>query len=105
MIITPTTHLLKLADVAAELSVGERTVQNWIYEKNAPLGSFVKGSVRRVSLQDLTKFVLLNTLNPHRPDWLTAAIESDFRRMLREEMQAMWLEQQRRQGDQIERAA
>jgi hypothetical protein len=84
MIITATTHLLKLSAVAVELSVAERTVQDWVYGEHPVLGSFTKGSVRRVSLEDLTKFILLNTLNPRRPEWLTAPVESNFQEKLRE---------------------
>lgn len=84
MIISPTTHLLKLPVVASQLSVGLRTVEEWVGGERPVLGSFLKGSVRRVSEEDLIKFVLLNTLNPRRPDWVTAPIESHFQEKLRE---------------------
>jgi hypothetical protein len=98
-IVSPTTHLLRVPEVAAELGVCESTVQNWIYAK-APkkpaLESFVKGGVRMVSLEALTRFVLLNSVKPGRPDWLTAAVESDFRQIIRMEVQAALMEMQRK---------
>lgn len=103
VIFSPTTALLKLPEAATELSVGESTLDNWVYGKDPILASFMKDKIRRVSLQDLTRFVLLHTVRPNRPTWLTAAVESDFRKLLRQEVQAEWLELQRRQ--QIERAA
>lgn len=107
MILTPTTHLLKLPEAAAELRVGESTMGEWVFgtrTRDPVLASFTKDKVRRVSLEDLTRFVLLNTVNPKRPDWLTAAVESEFRRQLREMIQAEFNAEAQRRGE-MERAA
>ena len=99
MIIAPTTHLLTLDDVAAETGVVRRTVEEWIHAKD--LGSFKKGGCRRVSLEHLTKFVLLHTFNPRRPEWLTAQVEGDFQKRLREMVQAEFNAEAQRRGERI----
>jgi excisionase family DNA binding protein len=81
-----TTKLLTLDEVAERLGVSRRTVEEWI--ENKFLASFKKGGCRRVSEEALTKFVLLHTLNPQRPDWLTVKVESDFTQKLREIVKA-----------------
>lgn len=78
----PTTEMLTLEDVATRLKVALRSVQQWVYDKD--LGSFHKGERRRVSEAQLTEFVLLNTVNPRRPKWLTPEIENEFVRKMRE---------------------
>lgn len=98
MISTATTDLLTLEAVAMRLGVSKGSVENWVSAKD--LASFKKGGMRRVSEEELTKFVLLNTVKPKRPDWLTAAVEADFRNMLRgivkdEVGMAVWLEHQK----------
>lgn len=77
-----TTELLSLDGVAAELNVSKSTVEKWVHDKD--LASFKKGKNRLVSRESLTRFVLLNTVNPRRPDWLSAEVESRFVRQLRE---------------------
>jgi hypothetical protein len=84
MIVTPATHLLKLTDVAAELRVSEATLDKWVFGKHPVLASFKKDATRRVSVEELTRFVLLHTVRPHRPEWLTTAVESEFRNLLRD---------------------
>jgi hypothetical protein len=94
---THTTRLLKLADVATELGVSESTVQDWVYgtkEAEPVLDSFAKVKGRRVSVEDLTRFVLANTVRPHRPKWLTPEVESKFRQLLREEVRGVLVELQ-----------
>jgi excisionase family DNA binding protein len=85
MIENPTTSMLTVDDVARRLKVGQSSVEEWI--KNLDLGSFKKGSRRRVSEQCLTEFVLVNTLKPRRPDWLTREIEEQFWRKIDERVQ------------------
>jgi excisionase family DNA binding protein len=103
-----TTELLTLDAVAAELSVSKTSVEAWVRDKH--LASFKKGRCLRVSREDLTKFVLANTRNPKRPDWLTAPVESDFRNLMRaivkqEVEQVTWLEQQRQATEQRRQVA
>jgi excisionase family DNA binding protein len=86
MTFNATTKMLTLDEVAERLGVARRTIEEWAYNKD--LASFKKGGCRRVSEEALTKFVLLHSLNPKRPDWLTAAVESDFRNALRASRQA-----------------
>lgn len=78
----PTTELLPLVHVAAELGVSLTTVQQWV--KDRDLDAFRKGSNVGISREALTRFVLLNTVRAKRPDWLTAEVESEFRRQQRE---------------------
>lgn len=98
-----TTELLSIDEAASSLNVSKSTVEKWVRDKD--LASFKKGKNRLVSREDLTRFVLLNTVKPKRPDWLTAPVESDFRNMLRvivkqEVEQTTWLEQQRKATEQ-----
>ncbi len=83
MIFSPTTKLLTLAEVAGEVHVAKSTVGEWVYQEEC-LASFRKGSIRRVSLENLTRFVILNTLNPRRPEWMTAAVQTEFEKRLEE---------------------
>lgn len=82
MIANATTQLLTLDEAAGRLGVSRRSVEEWITNKS--LASFKKGGCRRVSEEALTRFVLLHTLNPQRPDWLTCQVESEFTAKLRE---------------------
>lgn len=82
MLHNPTTEMLTLDEVAEELNVAKSSVEEWVYDRS--LESFTKGRLRRVSRESLTKFVLLNTMKPKRPDWLTAEIESRFTQQLRQ---------------------
>lgn len=82
MINEATTRLLTLDEAAERLGVSRRTVEEWVEQK--ALASFKKGGCRRVSEEALIKFVLLHTLNPQRPDWLTARVESEFVQKVRE---------------------
>jgi hypothetical protein len=76
MISEATTQMLTLDEVAARLKVALRSVQQFVYDKD--LGSFHKGERRRVSELQLVEFVLINTVNPKRPHWLTPRLESEF---------------------------
>jgi len=73
--------LLTLDQVAAKIQIAKSTAELWVYQGD--LASFKKGAVRRVSPEALARFIILNTLKPRRPDWLTAPIESEFRRQVR----------------------
>lgn len=85
--ISPTTKLFSLDEVAAEIGVHRTTVEDWVTDGDRPLGSFKKGKTRRVSLADLTAFVLGNTLKPKRPAWLTPEVERQFEARQLEMMQ------------------
>lgn len=74
------TTFLTLDQVAGRIDVAKSTVEEWVSTKQ--IESFKKGKVRRVSEEALTKFVLLNTVKPRRPDWLTAEIQTEFERRL-----------------------
>lgn len=75
------TTFLTLDQVAARLGVSRATIERWVHDRG--LESFKKGGVRLVSEESLTRFVLLNTVKAKRPDWCTAAVETDFRNLLR----------------------
>jgi excisionase family DNA binding protein len=85
-----TTELLSIDAAAGELGVSKTTVEKWVRDKD--LASFKKGKCRLISRADLTKFVILNTVRPRRPDWLTAPVESEFveklKGMVRQEVNA-----------------
>lgn len=72
---------LTLDEVAVRLGISKATIERWV--ANRDLDSFKKGGCRLVSEESLAKFVLLNTVKAKRPDWLTAAVETDFRNLLR----------------------
>jgi excisionase family DNA binding protein len=99
MIANATTQLLTLDEVAERLHVAKSTVEEWVYAKD--LGSFKKGGSRRVSEEDLTKFVLANTLNPRRPAWLTAEVESKFLEQLREVIRQEINAETQRRGERV----
>jgi excisionase family DNA binding protein len=88
MIPEATTKMLTLDGVAGRLGVSRRTVEEWVYNKDLAAfkkgGRGKKGGCPRVSEESLAKFVLLHTLNPKRPEWLTAQVESQFVEKLRE---------------------
>lgn len=90
--------MLTLEQVAMRLGVAKVTVERWVHDRD--LESFLKGGVRRVSEESLTKFVLLNSVKARRPDWLTAAVESEFKGLLRQIVQAeITTEAQRHRGE------
>lgn len=89
--ISPSTHMYTLQEVADELGVGFTTVKDWVYgteDADPALDSFNKVKGRRVSLEDLTRFVLANTVRARRPKWLTPEVESKFRGLMREMVKA-----------------
>lgn len=88
---------LTLDEVAAELGVGKTSVEEWV--KTRELSSFRKGRIRRVMREDLARFVLLNTVKARRPDWLTAPVETEFRKMLRDIVQTELNAETQRRGE------
>lgn len=88
-------QMLSLDAVAEVLGVSKTSVEEWVRTK--AIASFKKGRVRRIAREDLARFVALNTVKPRRPDWLTASVESEFRRQLRELVETLFTaEAQRR---------
>lgn len=103
-----TTQLLTLDDVAERLKVGKSSVEEWV--ANLDLASFKKGGRRRVSEQALTEFVLLNTLKPKRPVWLTRELEEQFWNKIRDVVKQEFAIEAQRHRDrpapaQLEKAA
>jgi excisionase family DNA binding protein len=74
--------LMTIQEVADWLKVAKSTVEIWVYGKD--LASFRKGKVRKIERHDVIRFVALNTIKPRRPDWLTAPLENEFRKLLTE---------------------
>jgi excisionase family DNA binding protein len=75
-------ELLTLEQTAAALGVAKSTVEEWVSQKR--LASFKVGRVRRVAREDLARFIGLHTVKARRPDWCTADVETELRRMVRE---------------------
>lgn len=74
--------LLDVTEAARLVGVAQSTMEAWVADKT--VGSFKKGRSRRIAREELVRFVLVNTLRPKRPEWLTTAVESDFQKVLRE---------------------
>lgn len=79
---TETLDLMTIQAVADWLAVAKSTVETWIYNRDLP--SFRKGGLRKINRADVVRFVMLNTIRPRRPDWLTAQAESEFKKLLAE---------------------
>jgi excisionase family DNA binding protein len=73
--------LLTLDQVAAQLGVSKSSVEEWVRTKS--LASFKVGRLRKVSCEELARFILANTVRSRRPDWMTDEIESEFLKRLR----------------------
>jgi len=85
---------LTIDELAAELRVAKSTAEKLVADLE--IASFKIGKVRRIRREDLARFVLLHTLKPRRPDWLTAKVELEFttflRGLIKEEIeQAKWV--------------
>jgi excisionase family DNA binding protein len=73
-------ELMTIDEVKDALKVSKTSVEGWIYARE--IASFKKGRHRKVAREDLVRFVMLNTIKARRPDWLTAQLETEFRKML-----------------------
>lgn len=75
-------NMLTVDEVAGELGVSKTKVEGWVRRKE--IASFLKDRVRRILREDLVRFVMLHMIHPKRAEWLTAEIETKFRRELQE---------------------
>jgi len=73
--------MLTVDEVAAQLGVSKSSVEEWVRTKS--LASFKVGRLRKVSREELARWVLANTVRSRRPEWATAEIESEFLKLLR----------------------
>jgi excisionase family DNA binding protein len=87
--ISPVTKMFDYQTVADELGVHKCTVEEWV--KDPQIGLFKMGEkIRKISQANLTEFVLGHTVNPKRPKWLTAPIECEHEKKMREWMRQEW---------------
>jgi len=74
--------LLTIEEAARLCGVAKSTMEVWVADQT--VASFLKGRARRISREELARFVLLNTLKPKKPEWLTEEMVPNFRRLIGE---------------------